>query len=59
MGKHYPSLAKMRPLAIRTMPEVAAIMGITKQAVRETEARALYKIRIALEEWYQERPKWN
>jgi DNA-directed RNA polymerase sigma subunit (sigma70/sigma32) len=36
-------------LAIRTQPEVAAIMGISRERVRQLERMALYKIRATLQ----------
>lgn len=35
-------------LAVRSQTEVALIMGVTKEAVRQTENRALAKVRQAL-----------
>lgn len=33
---------------IRSYDEVAAILGISKQAVEQTEVRAIFKLRVAL-----------
>ena len=44
----------MARLAIRSQTEVARLLGITKQAVYQTENRALAKVRSALLHFYGE-----
>lgn len=43
----------MKPFAIRSLGCVAAILGISRQAVHEVEQNAIYKIRLALKGWRQ------
>lgn len=44
-------LARME---VRSQSEVARLLGMSRQAVHQTERRALFRLRAALEPWWRE-----
>ena len=49
-----PDGSLLKSMQVRSKAEVAVLLGITREAVRQVENRAIYKIRCALKHLYQE-----